>query len=148
MGLVMWRFILLLVGLIALSGCGAKAPTAGTVKGTITYKGTPVNGPALLLYPQSGNMLTIPVTQEGTFEIASIPEGEYVVVVQPSAGNSGVPSTKGMDPAKAAEMQSKIDAMKSPPTIPIPKKYLQQSTSDLKITVSKGPQTVELVLKD
>lgn len=148
MGLIMWRFIILLVGLIALSGCGSKALPAGTVKGTITYKGQPVNGAALLLHPKTGDPVTIPVSQEGTFEVASVPEGEYVVVVQPSAGDSGVPSTKGMDKAKAAEMQAKLDAMKSPPTIPIPKKYLQQSTTDLKMTVSKGPQTVELVLKD
>ncbi len=148
MGCFMWRFLILSVALAALIGCGSKKDPGGTVKGTITYKGSAVNGAGLMMYPQSGNSFVIPVTQEGTFDAVDIPAGEYVIVVQPSSGKSGVPSTKGMDPAKAAEMQSKIEAMKSPPTIPIPQKYTQQKTSDLKLTVAKGDQTVSLELKD
>jgi hypothetical protein len=144
----MWRFLIISVGLLVLIGCGSKREGVGIIKGTITYKGRAVNGAALMLYPSSGNSVLIPVSQEGTFEVAGVPDGEYVVVVQPSTGTSGVPSTKGMDPAKAAEMQAKIDAMKSQPTIPIPKKYTQRETSDLKLTVSKGGEPVELVLKD
>jgi hypothetical protein len=144
----MWRLLVVSVGLLVLVGCGSKREGTGTVKGTIKYKGQAVNGAALTLYPSSGNSVLIPVSQEGTFEVAGVPDGEYVVVVQPSTGDSGVPSTKGMDKAKVAEMQSKIDALKSPPTIPIPKKYTQRETSDLKLTVSKGSEPVELVLKD
>ena len=146
----MWRFLVLSVGLVALIGCGSKKEPAGAVKGTVTYKGRAVNGGALVLYPQSGNSVILPVSQEGMFDAAGVPAGEYVVVVQPSTGTAGVPSTKGMDPAKAAEMQSKIEAMKVPATIPIPQKYTQRTTSDLKMSVTKGgeTQTIDLVLKD
>ncbi len=144
----MWRFVILSFSLMSLVGCGAKKDDKVIVKGTIAYKGQPVNGAGLVLYPASGNTVSIPVTQEGTFEVLNVPEGEYIVVVQPATGNAGVPSTKGMDPAKAAEMKSKIEAMKSVPTIPIPKKYTEQKTSDLKMTISKANPTVELVLKD
>jgi hypothetical protein len=144
----MWRFILVFLGSAALVGCGSKGEPKGSVKGTITYKSQPVNGAALMLYPKSGSARPLAVSQEGTFEAADLPEGEYVVVVQPSTGNAGVPSTKGMDPAKAAEVQAKLDAMKSTPTIKIPTKYTGKDTTDLKLTVAQGAQTVELVLKD
>ena len=144
----MWRFVILALALAPLVGCGSKKDDKILVKGTITYKGQPVNGAGLVLYPTTGNSVSIPVTQEGTFEATNIPEGDYTVVVQPATGNSGVPSMKGMDSAKAAEMKSKIEAMKSIPTITIPKKYTDRSKSDLKLTVSKTNPTVDLVLTD
>jgi hypothetical protein len=145
----MWRFVLLSLGLIALAGCGSgQRELRAHVKGTISYNGQAVNGGTLVLHPKTGNFVTIGINQDGTFDSADVPEGEYVVVVQPTKGFAG-PSTKGMDPAKMAEMKSKIDEMKRPPTIPIPPKYTQQTTSDLRVTVSKdSDKPIELVLKD
>jgi hypothetical protein len=144
----MWRFVVLALGLLVLVGCGSQQrESRAPVKGTVTYKNRAVNGATLILYPKSGTPVTIGLTQEGTFEVPDVLEGEYVVVVQPSKGFAG-PSTEGMDPAKVAEMQSKMDTMKRPATIHIPEKYSNQATSDLRVTVTKGGPALELVLKD
>ncbi|OWK34575.1 hypothetical protein [Fimbriiglobus ruber] len=120
------------------------------VSGKITYKGQAVNGGTLMMVNtgDKGESTNVPLTQEGTYRAADLPEGEYKVVIQPASGTAGVPSTKGMDPAKAAEIKSKIDAMKTAATITIPDKYKKVATTDLKLTVGKTDQTFDFELKD
>ncbi len=76
-----------------------------------------------------------------------MPPGEYKIVVEPSAGSSG-PPTRGMNKAKLEEMRGKIAELKTPPTIPIPKKYKERETTDLKANIGKGKQELTLELKD
>ncbi|HEV3436760.1 MAG TPA: hypothetical protein VG122_05335 [Gemmata sp.] len=144
----MWRYVLLSFGLLALLGCGSKKTTTGVVTGSITYKGQPVNGPVLVLYRNTGagENYNIPVTQEGTFNVSNVPEGEYIVVIQPSKEMSQ--TTKGLDPAKLAENKAKIEEMKTVATIPIPKKYKERTATDLKMTITKEDQTINFELKD
>ncbi len=144
----MRRIVPVLLVALLLAGCGPKRKASGTVTGTITYQGKPVNGAALLLYGPSSQSadFTIPVDQEGKFSSTDVPPGDYKVVVQPSAGSSG-PSTKGMTPAQMAEMKDKLDAMKTPATIKIPAKYLDPKSSDLQMKVTGGKEEVNLELK-
>ncbi len=147
----MTRFISLAVMLFFLVGCGGgKGAPAGTVSGKITYKGQPVNGAALQLTQTAGqgDTINIPVTQEGTFSVADVPAGDYIVVVVPSSGASPVHIPKNTDPAKLAEAKAKVEATKTPPTIPIPEKYKQRLTSGLNITIAAGQQTKDIELKD
>jgi hypothetical protein len=147
----MKRFISLAVMLLFLVGCGGgKGAPAGTVSGKITYKGQPVNGAALQLIQTAGqgDTINIPVTQEGTFSVSDVPAGDYIVVVVPSSGASPVHIPKNADPAKLAEAKAKIEATKTPPTIPIPEKYKQRLTSGLNITIAAGQQTKDIDLKD
>jgi hypothetical protein len=129
----MRRIVAVAVVLLLLVGCGPKGKK-GAVTGTVTYKGQPVNNAALLLYPASGgnNPITVPVTQEGTFSASDLPPGEYKVVVQGSAAQGA---------ASGAAMATK-------PTIQFPNKYKQLTSTDLKCTVAKGQETVNLDLKD
>ena len=112
------------------------------------YNGKAVNGAVLNLFKTTGagDSINIPVSQEGTFRVSDVPEGEYKVIIQPSAGFSQ--NIKGWDKAKIAEYQSKIDEMKTPATIPIPDKYKKLTSSDLKMTIVKGEQTINFELKD
>jgi hypothetical protein len=143
----MRRLVTVSLGLLLLIGCGGKNQ-GGVLTGTITYQGKPVNGAAIFLHaPGAETGLLIPVDQEGKFRSTDVPPGEYKVVVQGAAGSSG-PPTQGMSPEKMAEAKEKIAAMKSPPTIPFPDKYKSTATSDLKVTVVAGEQTVKLELKD
>jgi hypothetical protein len=88
----MWRIIPVSIALVLLAGCGPKRAPAGVLSGTIKYKGQPVNGAAILLYPNSGGPeFLIPVTQEGDFRTSDVPLGEYKVVVQGAAGDPGPP---------------------------------------------------------
>jgi hypothetical protein len=149
----MRQFVRVSVGLLLLAvlvGCGPPRSRAGVVSGKVTYKGRPVGGAALLLYPTDGDLtdpITIPVTEDGEFRIADTPPGEYKVVVQGTAGAaeadlSGMPADKR---AKAKEMLGK---MNTPPTIPFPNKYKDQRTTDLRCTITEKNQTLDLELTD
>ncbi len=89
----MRRSVLVTIGLLLLTGCGPAGHGKGIVKGTITYKGQPVNGATLLLYPAAGGDIytPIPVGQDGAFSTADVPLGDYKVVVQGSTGTNGMP---------------------------------------------------------
>ncbi len=137
------------LGLLLLTGCGPRI-VKGVVSGTVKYKGNAVNSATLLLIPTTagqGAEMTIPVDQDGNFRASDVFAGEYKVVVQPSAGNQG-PKTKGMSAEQLAEMKEKLESLKSPATIKIPDKYKKEKTSDLRMTVSGGEQTVPLELHD
>ena len=148
----MRRISLVSIGLLLLAGCGPSGSETGALKGTIKYKDQPVNGATLQLCPTTGKAETenyITVTQEGTFNTTSVPPGEYRIVVQPSAGNNGMPNTNGMTPEQKAKMQGSLDKMTTKPTIPIPPKYLDVNTTDLKCTIVKGANPeLKLELKD
>jgi hypothetical protein len=146
----MRRIVALSVGLLLLAGCGPAGSPKGQVKGTITYKGQPVNGCALVLYPTAGegSSTLIPVNQEGAFQTGDVPAGEYKIVVQPATANPTMFSTKGLSPEKAAEAEAKMGGLKIKPTIPIPEKYKDRLTTDLKTPIVNGEQTLKLELKD
>jgi hypothetical protein len=126
--------LLVLVGLALLAGC-AKPSQSGTVTGTITYKGQPVNDAALTLYPAAGGKpFVIPVTGDGTFSTTGVPPGDYKAVV---LGRSG-----------GVAGGSKGDQYAAKATIPFPKKYQDLKTTNLKMTVAGGAQKEDLELKD
>lgn len=131
----------------------------GSISGTITYKGQPVNG-ALLRFHATGKEQELPaiaVDQQGKFT-AVIPPGEYTIVVEPSqgppkgAGAGGMgPMPKSKDSARDEEMKRKLAGIQgSMPTatIPFPNKYKKMNTTDLKATIVKGDNTLTLELKD
>ena len=128
--------ILVSVGLLLLVGCTPIPATTGTLTGTVTYKGQPVNDAALMLY--SGNAeesgLIIPVSDQGTFTTSSLPPGEYKVVVEGRSGAAAGGTT-------GAQFQTK-------PTIPFPKKYKDAKTTDLTVKVVAGQQKVDFKLED
>jgi hypothetical protein len=129
--------MLVSVGLLLLVGCAPKAATSGGLRGTITYKGQPVNDAALMLYSgdAEGAGLVIPVSDQGTFTTTSVPPGEYKVVVEGRAGGA----VGGSGGAQAAANK---------PTISFPKKYKDRKTTDLTVKVVAGDQKVDLELKD
>jgi hypothetical protein len=149
----MRQLVTLSLGLVFLVGCGPKPPTTAEWTGTITYKGQPVNGALLTLYPSGASQsitYPVPVNQEGTFAAAGMPADTYMVVVQGSSGMAGLPSTQGMDPAKLAEQKAKLDQMQAQarPTIPFPDKYKFLQATPLKVTLTVGKQTQNLELAD
>ncbi len=89
----MRRTVFVSIGLLLLAGCGPAGSGRGVVKGTITYKGQPVNGALLKLYPTSGGDIytAIPVGQDGAFSTADVPPGDYKIVVEGATGTNGMP---------------------------------------------------------
>jgi hypothetical protein len=145
----MRRIVTLSIVILLLAGCTQRRPN-GLLFGTVTYKGNPVNGAALFLYPANeggkGEFL-IPVSQEGDFRTSDVPLGDYKVVVQGTAGQAG-PSLEGIAPDKLAEAKEKIEAQRTPATIPFPNKYKSFKTTPLTITVQDGKKELKVELTD
>jgi hypothetical protein len=139
----MRRIVVVSIGLLLLVGCGSKN-TKGAVTGTVTYKGQPVNGAMLTLYP---GRFPIPVTQDGKFSTTDVPPGDYKVVVEGTKGSEG-PPTKDMSPEKLAQVREKLEAMKTPATIKFPEKYTSEATTTLTMKVGTGQQNITLELTD
>jgi hypothetical protein len=116
--------------------------------GSVTYKGQPVNGAALLLHPTGGGeAIVIPVAQDGTFKSADIPQGDYKVVVEGTEGQPG-PPTDRMSPKQLAKASEKLSKLSTPPTIPFPDNYKSAQTTPLTLSVRGGQQTENFVLTD
>ena len=81
--------------LLLLVGCGPAGHGKGIVKGTITYKGQPVNGAPLKLYPayQGGDIYIGDSrrTRTAPSARADVPPGDYKIVVQGATGTNGMP---------------------------------------------------------
>ncbi len=124
------------------------------MSGKITYKDQPVNNATLTLDPMGdtkGVPIFVPVGDDGTFRATDVPPGEYRIIVQGNSGTSGIPTTKGGDPAKQAEMNEKIAAMQgkqAKPTIAFPDPYKNASTSKLSEKVIAGENKWDLKLTD
>jgi hypothetical protein len=153
----MKRAIFVSIALVLLVGCGTKRNPNGSISGTITYKGKPVNGAILHLHPPvgEGNIVNVPVTQEGTFNGNDIPPGEYKITVEgtkpPPDLQKMTQAPKDMDPAKQAEMEKKFQQVfgKEAPTISFPEKYKKVNGTDLKCTITQGKkENLTLELKD
>ena len=123
--------IIILVGL-ALPGCAD--PEEGTIKGDITYKGSPVtNGDVRLQNVSKGIGLMIPITLEGKIQsTTAVPIGEYEVSIKPAMGPP--PDING----KAKPQKQKLF---------FPEKYKSFSSSGLSINVRKGLNEVSLKLE-
>jgi hypothetical protein len=155
-GVLMRHMVRISVALLLMAllvGCGPKRPKIGAIEGTITYKGRPVNDASLTLYPTGGSAsdsITIGSDREGKFRIADVPPGNYKMTVQGTEGSTEANpmSLKNVPPEKRAEMEAKLAAMNTPPTIPFPNKYKDLRTSDLTCTITDKDQTLNLELKD
>ena len=146
----MRRIVTVSLVALLLAGCGPKRAKTGTVSGKVSYKGQPVNGAALLLYPAAGGntAITVSVDQAGEFHIVDVPAGEYKVVVQGTAGAQQVDPRllQKMSPEKRAEAEAKLKGMNTPPTIKFPDKYKGPKTTDLKITIGDKNEEKDLQL--
>jgi hypothetical protein len=152
----MRQMVKVVVGLLFLAvlvGCGSRAKKSGTVSGTITYKGQPLNNAALLLYPAadtSATPITIPVADAGNFRISDLLPGEYKVVVQGTEGSSEASSIslKNIPPEKLAEVKAKLEKMKTVATIKFPNKYKDLKTTTLTCKITGQDETMNLELTD
>ena len=107
--------------LVGVAGCGPKsiASTSGTVSGTVTFEGVPVNGGMVLLAPSaeapgwSGE-----IGKTGGYVLGYIASGTYKVWLSETMSIAGLPSGK---------------SLKS-----IPQEYLSAATTPLSVTVRAG----------
>jgi hypothetical protein len=122
----------LLFGVVlVLVGCQGK-PT-GTVSGKVTHKGKPVTtGSVNLYWPEKGLGHIAKLSDSGAFTISEPVEvGTYKFYVQP-------PPPEQLPPGQVSKA----------PTLAIPKKYQDGSTTDKTVEVKAGPNDLTIDFPD
>lgn len=145
------------------------APRTGHVTGKVTYKGKPIPAGWLQFRPADPSQNSVPagLDEDGNFAV-DLPAGEVTVTIdnrewEPKpAISGGLPPNIPLSPEVRAKLGA---AAKGAPAgggeenraggtprpgkyAPIPAKYYEASTSDLKFTVKGGSQTQNFELTD
>ncbi|PQO43179.1 hypothetical protein [Blastopirellula marina] len=136
-------YALALVFLAGVVGCGSSRdpnlPEVSGVRGTFTYKGSPVVNAFVSFHPVDGGVTAMGQTdQYGNFKVSTFEHGDGAIVgehtvtvqVDASAAAGAVP---GMAPAKSA--------------VAIPGQYASAEKSPLTAEVKRGGNTFEFDLK-
>jgi hypothetical protein len=140
---------------LALAGCGRSKKA--DVSGTISYRGAPVTGGTLTLYPVGGKRETaIPVfiKKSGAFVTTGVPPGDYEVAIETESVKKVAKGydTKDMKPPSTVKMPEKMANPQQSGDVPvyveIPRKYADPKTSGLKWTITKGKNEKPFELTD
>ncbi len=125
-------FVVLLLSMTAVFGCGNADGNKGIVRGQITFAGKPVSD-GMIRFEGSGVSENANLDAEGKYQIRSyqgvgLVPGSYQVAILPRVVPSDVPPLAGAAPPE--------DPTKDFPHIP--PKFRDIKTSELKITVERG----------
>jgi hypothetical protein len=137
-------FFLILAVLLCASGC---AEQKATVKGTVTYKNSPLTSGEVRFIGKTG---TVPraalIASDGSYQIDDAPLGEvHVAVVSLKGAGSVFPPMMG---GKTSDKKSVPGKESKRPTSAIPAKYNDPKTSGLVFTITTGSQSIDIPLKD
>lgn len=113
-----------LLGVLAVTGCGKSGPPKFPVAGKVTFKGTPVEEGMITFYRQDDGAIAAMIDGSGSYVVDSgLREGQYRVYIEPPPTVLSPPPAGGppMDKPKTYEN--------------FPEKYRQASTSGLLVTV-------------
>ena len=137
------------------AGCGGVSGPAGVeggapVKGTITYKGAPVEGATVTFHPASGGKAAFGMTDaQGVYQLTTqapqdgaVP-GEYTVTVS----KVEIPASASV-PEDHPDYGKTLNQPEPEPKSLLPEKYRDPKTSDLKGTVASGENQLNFELKD
>lgn len=131
--------LMLLTGFISLcgvmlNGCGSEKEPMGSVKGTVTYNGSPLTEGLVNLYSDKKSVVgTAEIDSEGKFEFGNaITTGNYRVYISPPPPPA--PPEPGQPPIKVPKPQK------------IPNKYRSADKTDLNITVKEGENDIPIQL--
>ncbi len=157
---------LLPVVLVLAAGCTNKSAPA-SLSGTIKYNGQLVTGGSIAFVTAEGTSYPGGIKPDGTFTITDVPEGPMTVTVETDSANRNRKAgpVYGGARGKAMENGPEVDGRKPGPGgsspvppghedngggayVKIPTKYRDASTSDYKVTVTKGKNSFEIELKD
>jgi hypothetical protein len=108
------------------AGCGDSRPT-GSLAGTVTYKGNPVQAGSLNLLSRTGAAAQEKLDESGAFKVdGPVEAGEYAAYLGPP-----VPEPQAPGARRAA-----------PPKFDVPPKYQDPATSGVTVVVKAGTNTV------
>ena len=136
---------LVLAGALAVAGCGR---SAGTITGTVTYKGAPLKGGSVMFTPAAGGQagpVSVAIGQDGTYAAEKVPVGDVTVTVDTSYLKPAPRTGPREDQAPPGhENPNKPSASGGANYVPIPAKYADPAQTPLKYTVKGGSQKYDI----
>jgi len=120
------------------SGCGF-FENAGSVSGTVRYKGEPLSEGNVSFINDKGQVVTATIDQSGRYSAAHVPVGSAKVTVQ-------VVSAEGPPPVSFGSIPKPAQGTATAPKVPA--RYGVPTTSGLKCDVTKGKQEFDIDLKE
>jgi hypothetical protein len=126
-------------GLVLLpNGCGY-LENAGTVSGTVQYKGQPLTEGSISFVCDNGQVATGTINQSGRYVVPHVPVGSAKVTVQ-------VVSADGPPPMSFAGAPTPVQGKPSGAKIPV--RYSIAATTNLQHSVTKGKQQFNIDLEE
>ncbi len=138
---------------VVVLGC-TKSSVPSKLTGKVAYKGAPVTGGTLTISPEGeGAIYSAPIKADGTYSIASIPAGEFVVTIETESANpnkkipvyGGAKGKGAMSPGPEAAAAPSGDTGQF---VKIPVKYNDKKKSGLTVTLVVGPNEKNFDLTD
>ncbi len=131
-------------------GC---SPKVGEISGEVTYKGKPIPGGFVTFRPanEAENAVTYSLERDGKFKV-ELPVGEVRVCIdnrefEPTPATLP-PTLPGVNLPPEVVKSLGEPAKTSDRWVKIPVKYYELEKSDIKFSVTGGPQTYNIELKD
>ncbi|MBI1246801.1 hypothetical protein GC197_03025 [bacterium] len=118
-----------------LIGC---ADSKAELKGTVTYKGAPLNSGSILFQCESGPVENADIQGDGTYVISGLPKGPAKVSVTVSK-----PPQPGPDGVITNE-----PGTYEPNPVLIPNKYSNVESSGLTVDIKESQQTFDIALPE
>ncbi len=122
---------------LLVSGCGF-LENAGTVSGTVQYKGQPLSEGSVSFVSDNGQVATGTIDQNGRYVVSHVPVGSAKVTVQ-------VVSVAEPPMSFAGTSKPALGKAAGPK---IPLRYALSATSGLQHSVTKGKQQFDIDLKE
>jgi hypothetical protein len=146
------RLLLLLpLALVLVLGCTSNPRSAAKISGSIKYKGQPVTGGTVTIYPKEGGAYAATLEKDGTYMTGGLPVGEVVVTVETESINPNRPKPSQYGGRGGGASPAPKDAPAAPAEpagtyVKIPAKYNNKESSKLTATLKSGnnPQDFDL----
>ena len=119
--------------------------TGATLEGTIKYGDEQLQF-AMILVRTAGGSATGRIGEDGRYRVENVPLGEVMIGVNTAAATGEFQSKMmgaGVYKGPEAKGKGRVVGVKF---IPIPEKYYNPETSNLKTTISKGTNTFDIVI--
>jgi len=151
-------FSVLLLSILLISGCTRSVEQQAEVSGKVTYKGKPLPGGRITFISPKGHTGSSVISPQGEYKLKA-PIGDVQISVDNRMLNRDDPSSLSSREKEGYLSRGRLKKPSAggqqPPQqeitgtyVPLPKKYVDSSTSGLKYTVESGSQTHDVELSD
>jgi hypothetical protein len=166
MGLGRWLVCLALGVVLGVAGCNT-GPASGTVSGKVSYKGAPLKGGTVMVFPtgEGKNPVSAEIKEDGTYTAEKVPTGPAklsveteslkppMVMGQGPAGGGGSAGKKYQPPPPDPKVKTEPYAPPDPSErakryVKIPEKYSNPDSSGLTTMVKTGNNEFNIEIVD